>query len=195
MTLHEALLLSGFLEKQASLANPVERRRLLEKKAMSDLCAFGLFKQSNWGEGLKRGLGMGAGIGLGVGVPLFAAGHMLLRDANHQAKDVVRDTRNQAVMTALGLGGAHAMGRGISAAMQPKGFETSFTENNPQTGPYNSYMRTKFNSDESLTQKLAELLLIDDMLESELNKTATDATLIHLLINRSKGADLLRSVQ
>lgn len=182
MSLKDALLLSSYYEKQASLAKSEDKKAFLEKKALSDLCAFGMFKESAFGSQLRRAwpaIRNGVGFGAGLAVPTIAAGSYLVHRAGNQAKDVshsmMTDARNQALMAAAGIGGLGAIRQGIVNAASP------------------SYGYGKYGSDEEFITKLSEFLILDDYLVDTYSKSGSQKDLIHLFINRSKGTDLLRS--
>src|SRR6266542_2552397 len=106
MSLQDALELSSALTDR--LASNPGNDDLQRKRAMVDFLAFGLFKEASFGKGLA--------LGAGLGLPLLGAGHLLLRDARHQGEELVRDARNQALLAALGIGGAQALGGALGGA-------------------------------------------------------------------------------
>src|ERR1700758_4057244 len=95
---------SAALEAKIASASAEAREALQLRKAYVDFTAFGLYKeaQGNFLPALQRGLGWGAGIGL----PLLGGGLLLEHQAKANAEDVINHARNQAMLAALGIGGA-----------------------------------------------------------------------------------------
>jgi hypothetical protein len=171
---------------------------LAQKKAMVDCHAFGLFKQA-WLERLgpeMASLGKGLGWGVGLGLPALGVGHLLATDTRRQGEALIRDARNQALLTAAGLGGAKTLMDTLTGAMQPKTREETSELTFPDTGRLLGHNVLKFSEDASL-RKLAAVMLLDGVLEQQLEKSASDDR--HtveecLLINRSVGTGLLREL-
>jgi hypothetical protein len=172
--LERALETSALLaEKVASARAPSQELR--EKQALADFAAFGLFKQAALDPNLMRGLMFGAGVGL----PALGVGHLLLRDARHQGESLVRDARNQALLTAAGVGGMQALGGLLKRPEPPVSHNVNVTQQ-----PL---------SDE---QKLAAAVMVDDVLEQALESDDADvkhAALVELIRHRSEAAALLRN--
>jgi hypothetical protein len=167
MTLDQALELSSELADRVD-GCPVSaaREQIWRKKAMVDFATFGLFKEANFGKALAWGAGLS--------LPALGAGHLLLRDARRQGEELVRDARNQALLTALGVGGLQALGGALSDG---------------------SWL--KLGADDAPLRKLAALLLIDNLLCHALEKTAADERPDLeecLFINRARGVELLRQL-
>jgi hypothetical protein len=163
LSLQDALELSSTLQQRIAAAPESAADDLRRKKAMVDFFAFGAFKEANFGKGLA--------FGAGLGLPLLGAGHLLLRDARHQGKELVRDARNQALVAALGIGGAQALG-GALGGTEP----------------------LKLSADHAVERKLAALVLVDDLLCGALEKVgAAERPDVEecLFINRAHGVELL----
>lgn len=197
LSLHDMLEAAASLEKRAARESVATTRdALLERKALVDVAAFGLFKRSDWAEALRSAapaLGKGLGWGVGLGVPALAVGHGLLRDARNQAQDVVHDARNQALLTALGVGGMQAAGKGIGALLAPNTFEAE-SSGNYGGDPFSAFQRAKLSADEDASRRLAEFVLLDDFLEARVNATCDKTAAECLVRNRELGAALLREV-
>lgn len=193
MDLRELLDLSEMFEKRAAEAtDPGARTRMLEKKALADVTAFGQFKRALL-ERLPQGLGHGLALGVGAGLPILGAGHLLLRDANAQAKDVTRDARNQVLLSALGVGGMAGLGKGLQSLMQPDTVESTFEDMLPGGGVYRSVNRTKVSAD---LNTLAAVMQLDDFLSSRLDAAQGEDKVAAacFIRNRMAGVDLLRSL-
>lgn len=193
LTLAEALETSAALEERLASA-PDDN--LLRRKAMVDCAAFELFKTANAGiwNAMKTPLAWGAGLGL----PALAVGHTLLRDANNQAQEVVRDARNQALITAAGAGGLFGVGTLLRDRLnRPQNVEETHQVQTPGNDPYTSLKTVKFSEDETV-KKLAAAITVDDVLVKYLEtakgeeKTAAEEC---LLLNRMHGVALLRKLQ
>lgn len=157
-TLAELLATSEALTEKlaASPSDDLRRRRV-----MVDFTAFGMFKQSNFTPAFQKALGWGAGIGL----PLVGGGLILENHARAQAEDLMREARNQALLTGLGLGGTAALASKLSA-----------------------------DESEDL-RKLAAALVLDDVLEKQLASADADekrAIEECLMLNRERGTEILR---
>jgi hypothetical protein len=167
MTLDQALELSSALADRLDRSSvAADREQLSRKKAMVDFTAFGLFKEANFGKALAWGAGLS--------LPALGAGHLLLRDARHQGEELVRDARNQALLTALGVGGLQALGGALSDGSG-----------------------LKLGADDAPLGKLAALVLVDNLLCHALEKSAADERPDLeecLFINRARGAELLRQL-
>jgi hypothetical protein len=165
LSLQDALELSSTLQQRIAAAPESAADDLRRKKAMVDFFAFGAFKEANFGKGLA--------FGAGLGLPLLGAGHLLLRDARRQGEELVRDARNQALLAALGIGGAQALG----GALGTDGL--------------------KLSADQTLSRKLAAVVLIDDVLCRALEKAGADErddVKECLFINRERAVEVLRAL-
>ena len=195
--LRDMLEASDALEKRASRALDASTRDdLLSRKALVDVAAFGLFKQSAWTQQLHKavpGLMKGLGWGVGLGVPALAAGHMLLSDAKNQAKDVVHDARNQVLLGGMGLGGMQALGQGLGRLV-PHRMEASTEQTYPGGDVFSAFHQAKMSSDQAFIEKLAAIVLLDDFLEARVNETRDKTAAECLVLNRELGAALLREV-
>jgi hypothetical protein len=190
LSLQDALELSSALGERLAAAPVSSRDDLRRKKAMVDFVAFGMFKESNF----RNALAWGAGLGL----PALGVGHLLLRDARHQGGELVRDARNQALLTALGIGGVQSLGSALSGALAPSSREELNELTLPSGDQFAGRNVVKLSADRSaLERKLAATLLVDDVLCAELTKNASDqrADLEEcLLLNRQAGIDLLHQL-
>lgn len=175
--LARAIETSILLTEKIAAARPASAE-LLEKRAMADFAAFGLFKQASLSPHLLRGLALGAG----VGIPALGVGHLLLRDARHQGEQLVRDARNQALLTAAGVGTMQGLGELLkSRAQAAPSMPTLPSPQQPM----------------SFEQKLASAILVDDVLEQACELSDPDAkhaALVALAAHRGDAMTLLRSV-
>lgn len=149
---------------------------LLQRSALADFAAFGLFKRAGLEPEALSALQKGLGFGVGVGLPALGVGHMLLRDANHQGRDLVHDARNQALLTAAGVGGMQGLGALLQARM-----------NRPPVPQPPSDLGTQ--------ERLAAAVLVDDVLEAACNEVADNhktAALIELVNHRRDSMKLVR---
>lgn len=173
--LARALETSVLLAEKIASARPASQE-LREKLATADFAAFGLFKRAALDPNLMKGLMFGAG----VGIPALGVGHLLLRDARHQGEGLVRDARNQALLTAAGVGGMQSLGEMLKSRLgKPAGPQAPMPQLDNE-------------------QKLAAAILVDDLLEDGA-MTLTDpgqkhAMLVELVRHRSEAAELLRSL-
>ncbi len=182
-TLLDLLYDSEALEKRASLRSGVEQEALLSKKAMIDIAAFGMFKESAFGQALEHGLGWGVGLGL----PALGVGGLLLNNAKNQAKDVVHDARNQALLTGAGLGTMNAVGQGLGAALQPRNMESTREETYPGGDIFRTLHSMKVSA-------LRDLLILDSELSASVNASKDKTAAECFVLNREKGAALLREI-
>lgn len=138
---------------------------LREHQALVDFDAYGRVKQAGLEEMLslaKRPLAWGVGLGL----PALGVGHALISDAHGQAKDLVRDTRNQALLTAAGIGGMQSLGGLLqAAASRPPARARSMDPVDPG-------------------MRIAADLRVDDLLEDAC-RLGKHAALAHLIRHRS----------
>lgn len=165
-------------EKIASMCAP--NPSLCEKRALADFATFGLFKQSALDPAAISALRRGLGWGVGFGLPALGFGHVLLRDAQRQGDTLIRDARNQALLTAAGIGGMQTLG-GLLKGRSP-------SEPRLASAPLAL----------SPEQKLAAAVLVDDVLEAA-TQQLTDpkekhAALVHLARHRIEATALLRSL-
>jgi hypothetical protein len=184
LTLDEVLDTAGALdERLATVRDPHEQTILEHKKAHVDFAAFGLFKAAHLGQALGD-FGKPLAWGVGLGLPALGVGHALLSDAHRQGDALIENARNQAMLTALGVGGLKALGGAAQSLLAPRG----------PTEPDGF----KLGADRQGLQKLAALLLLDDVLEREF--AAADghekqALAECLFINRAQGTALLRKLR
>jgi len=184
LTLDEVLDTAGALEARlADVRDPPEQATLEHKKAHVDFAAFGLFKAAHLGQALGD-FGKPLAWGVGLGLPALGVGHALISDAHRQGDALIENARNQAMLTALGVGGLKALGGAAQSMLAPRG----------PTEPDGF----KLGADRQERQKLAALLLLDDVLEKEF--AAADvhekqALAECLFINRAQGTTLLRKLR
>jgi hypothetical protein len=183
--LTRALETSVLLAEKVASARPASWS-LREKLALADFAAFGLFKRAAIEPAAMSALQKGLGWGVGLGLPALGVGHVMLGDAKRHSADVLRDARNQALLTAAGVGGMQALGdifRGGPKPAQPTGLGP-MADNAMSPAP-------------DMDQKLAAAIMVDDVLEAacELSDPeAKHAALIQLVLHRSDATRLLRSL-
>lgn len=184
LTLEQALATSARLAEKVASARPADAA-LLERQALADFAAFGMFKRAAIDPAAIAAVQRGLGWGVGLGLPTLGVGHMLLHDARHQGEDLLRDARNQALLTAAGVGGMQALGD----ALRPR----SHTPAQP-TPPAPNFAALPMSGE----QKLAAAILYDDLLEDAAqllaNEGAKHAALVALVQHRVEAARLLRSL-
>jgi hypothetical protein len=180
--------LARVLETSTLLAEKVASARpassaLREKLATADFAAFGLFKTAAFNPEMLSSLQKGLGWGVGLGVPAVAAGHFMMNDAQRHSADVLRDARNQALLTAAGVEGIGALGDMLKK--QPP----------MQHGPQTTLPAAP---QEATPEKLAAAILVDDVLEAAYyqleDEGAKHAALVQLIIHRGEATRLLRSL-
>jgi hypothetical protein len=181
--------LTRAFETSSRLAEKIASARsgntgLREKLALADFATFGLFKQAAIDPAALAALQKGLGWGVGLGIPMLGVGHALTRDARHQAEATIRDARNQALLTAAGVGGMQALGNILKqrAAAVPHHVNVSMMAAPEDVTP----------------AKLAAAILVDDVLEDGYHQlqeeTAKHAMLVQLVRHRSDATHLLRSL-
>jgi hypothetical protein len=168
---------AALAEKRASLrAGDPREASMRERQALMDFGAFSRVKQAGLEETLslaKRPLAWG----LGLGLPALGVGHALISDAHSHAKDLVRDARNQALLTAAGVGGMQSLGGLLQAAVRPRpgpGLE--------QADP---------------GQRLAADMRVDDLLEDACRTgqpSEKHAALVHLIGHRLDAMSVVRRI-
>jgi hypothetical protein len=157
-TLTELLATSEVLTEKLA-AHPSDALR--QRRMMVDFTAFGLFKQGNFWPNMQKALAWGTGVGL----PLVGGGLLLENHARAQAEDLMREARNQALLTAMGVGGAQMLANKLGA------------------------------DETDDLRELAAALLLDDVLEKQYSSApAAEKRAIEecLLQNREHGTEILR---
>lgn len=101
---------------------------------MAKLASIPTMISENLGPSLLKGLGYGAGASL----PVLA----LMSHAKRQTDASVKNLRNQALLSALGIGAAGVGGMALQRKFMPKSVETETTEEGPM-GPFHSIKKTK----------------------------------------------------
>lgn len=190
MTPREALETSVLLAEKVASARPASAA-LLQRAALADFAAFGLFKQAAFDPEALSSLQRGLGWGVGLGIPALGVGHALARDARHQGEGLVRDARNQALLTAAGVGGMQSLSNILSQRMHhdPAAPAAPMEQGPPMPEDPMSQLTPP--------QKLAAAILVDDVLEAACNLAdpiAKHAALVLLVRHRTKSASLLRSL-
>jgi len=180
------------LETSVLLAEKIASSRsenptLREKLALADFAAFGLFKRAALDPAALSSLQRGLGWGVGLGIPALAAGHMFLNDARDHSGEVLRDARNQALITAAGVGGMQALGEAFKRKPQPSQHNVNVSM--PQQ-PEQPQLDDQ--------QRLAAAIMVDDVLEAACSQlsdpVAKHAALVELIKHRSEATNLLRSL-
>lgn len=191
LTLVQALDTSTALAERIAEAQDVRVRADLERrKADVDFTAFDLFKQGGL-EGVAQHLAKPLAWGVGLGLPALGVGHMMMRDARHQTEQTINHARNQALIAALGLGGANA----IKGLMAPNQREETNELTLPE-GNFGSRNVVKLSAD-SLLQKLAAAVLLDNVITEQYNTSANNektALAEYLYLNRIHGTSLLKEL-
>lgn len=175
MRFHEAFETSRFLAEKVASAPASRVGALRARQAVVDFTTFGLFKQGAIDpQSLARGLGWGVGLGL----PALGVGHLLAHDARRQGEHLMEHARNQALMTAAGVGGMQALGELLKQRQVTTGMAPAV----PSLGD---------------DQKLAAAVLVDDILErtyAQGDASTKQATLTALFVHRHESTELLRSL-
>ena len=178
MTLVDVIRASvALVEKRASIGREDPRAdELRERQAMLDFGAYARVKQAGLEETLalaRRPLAWGIGLGL----PALGVGHALISDAHSHAKDLVRDARNQALLTAAGVGSMQSLGGLLQSAVHPRA--------QPDPGSVDPM------------QRLAADMRVDDLLEDACRVGATPekyAALVHLIGHRLDAMRVVRRI-
>lgn len=178
MALVDAFQTSSLLvEKIASTRS--DSGALRQKLAMADFAAFGMFKRAALDPAALSALQKGLGWGVGLGLPALGVGHLLARDTRHQGESLVRDARNQALLTAAGVGGMKALGGMLGSRFG--GGATPAPMQMPQQ------------ADDPT--KIAAAIMVDDVLEATHDQgddTTKHAALVQLIIHRGRAMELVR---
>lgn len=178
MTLVDIIRASAALaEKRATLGREDPRsNELRERQAMFDFGAYARVKEAGLEETMalaRRPLAWG----LGLGLPALGVGHALIADAHSHAKDLVRDARNQALLTAAGVGGMQSLGGLLQSAVRPRA-----QPDQESIDPM---------------QRLAADMRVDDLLEDACRVGASPekhAALVHLIGHRLDAMRVVRGI-
>jgi hypothetical protein len=162
------------------------------KQALADFATFGLFKRAAIDPGAISALQKGLGWGVGLGVPALGVGHMLMNRAHEHSADILRDARNQALMTAAGVGGMQALGEMLKRPPHAQQHRVDVNMPQPPQAPPQLEAPPQLDPE----QKLAAHIMVDDVLEDGCN-LLTDpaekhAALVQLIRHRCEGTRLLR---
>lgn len=178
--------LARSLETSILLAEKIASARpasiaLRERAALADFATFGLFKAAALDPAALSSLQRGLGWGVGLGLPALGVGHALLGDARRHSESILRDARNQALLTAAGVEGIHSLGGMLRQ---------------PPQGPA-SAGEIKAATALNLEQRLAAAILVDDVLEAACDlpdERAKSAALVQLVLHRVDATRLLRGM-
>ncbi len=178
MTLVDVIRASVALaEKRAALRREDPKSdELRERQAVFDFGAYARVKEAGLAETMalaRRPLAWG----LGLGLPALGVGHALISDAHSHAKDLVRDARNQALLTAAGVGGMQALGGLLQSTVRPRA--------QPDQGSVDPM------------QRLAADMCVDDLLEDTYRIGAVSekhAALVHLIGHRLDAMRVVRGI-
>lgn len=178
-----ALETSALLAEKVASARPASTA-LRERLATADFAAFGLFKAAGIDPGALSALQRGLGWGVGLGLPALGVGHMLAKDVHHQGHALIRDARNQALLTAAGVGGMQALGEMLKKTPHPIRHDVNVSL---PAAP-----------EDVTPEKVAAAILIDDVLEAAYHESmdpdAKHAVLLHLIRHRGEASHLLRGL-
>lgn len=168
---------AALAEKRASIRRGDPREvDLRERQAVFDFGAYGHVKAA----GLEETLSLARkplAWGLGLGLPALGVGHALISDAHSHAKDLVRDARNQALLTAAGVGGMQSLGGLLQSAVRPRA-QFDHGSNDPM-------------------QRLAADMRVDDLLEDACrlgDAAQKHAALVHLIGHRLDAMRVVRGI-
>jgi hypothetical protein len=185
-----ALETSVLLAEKVASARPASAD-LLMKQALADFATFGLFKRAAIDPHAISALQKGLGWGVGLGVPALGVGHMLMNRAHEHSADILRDARNQALMTAAGVGGMQALGEMLKKRPHPVQHNVNVTAPQPPMPQLEEPQQPL-----DLEQKLAAHIMVDDVLEDGCNlfvdPAEKHAALVQLIRHRCEGTRLLR---
>lgn len=166
---------SRLLAEKVASARPASAE-LRERQALADFAAFGLFKRAALDPAALASLRKGLGWSIGLSLPALGVGHLLARDARHQGEELIRDARNQALLTAAGVGGMQALG----GLLQARGTRPAPTPPTMSDDP----------------TKIAAAIMVDDLLEDSVTQLADarhkHAALVQLIIHRGDSMRLVR---
>lgn len=174
-TVYRALKQAEVLEKYAAAQIQDE---VLELKSAQALDILQFLKEASKGEVLKQlvgkvpeGVRKGLAYGAGAMVPVTAGGAYLAHRAGEEAKDTASHIRNQALMTALGVGGVGAGLMGLHRALTPsKQTSVSYGMTPEGMRPMHAHinkMGAVRETDEQLIEKLATVSYLDVILEAQ----------------------------
>lgn len=184
-----ALETSILLAEKVASARPASPD-LRSRQALADFATFGLFKRAAIDPAALSALQRGLGWGVGLGVPALGIGHMLLGDAQRHSGEVLRDARNQALMTAAGVGGMQALGEMLKRPPHPIQHNVNVTAPASPTLPAAP--------EEATPDKLAAHIMVDDVLEAACDVLddvdAKHAALVSLVRHRCEGTRMLRGL-
>lgn len=160
---------------------------------LADFATFGLFKRAAIDPAALSSLQRGLGWGVGLGLPALGVGHALLGDAKRHSGEVLRDARNQALLTAAGVGGMQAFGEMLKRPPHPQQHNVNVTG-----APAPAMPAPPEGPPLDPEQKLAAAILVDDVLEAAsegpYDRGTKHAALVQLVLHRTDATRLLRSL-
>lgn len=137
-------------------------------------------------EKVPQGVRTGLAYGAGAAIPATAGGAYLLHRGGEEAKDTATHIRNQALLTALGVGGVGAGLMGVHRALSP----------NQQISGHK--ISSAQDTDEVLIEKLATVGYLDVILEEQEKHGTTSALQQDAMecrrLNAEHGMDLLQQM-
>lgn len=195
LSFQQAFATSVSLAEKIASARPerVNGPTLRERQALADFATFGLFKRAAIDPAALSSLQRGLGWGVGLGLPALGVGHALLGDAQRHSGQVLRDARNQALLTAAGVGGMQAFGEMLKKPPHPQQHQVNVNVPQP-LGPAAMAESPALDPE----QKLAAAILVDDVLEAAsegpYDSGTKHAALVQLVLHRTDATRLLRSL-
>ena len=167
---------------------------LRERQVLADFATFGLFKRAALDPAALSSLQRGLGWGVGLGLPALGVGHALLGDAKRHSADVLRDARNQALLTAAGVGTMQGLGELLKRPPHPQQHQVNVNMPQPPAPPAAMPEGPPLDPE----QKLAAAILVDDVLEAAsegpYDNGTKHAALVQLVLHRTDATRLLRSL-
>ena len=157
-TVHRMLKQAQVLEKYAST---VVQNTALELKSAQALDLLQYIKEASKLDAAKaliekvpQGVRKGLAYGAGAAIPATAGGAYLLHRGGEEAKDTATHIRNQALITALGVGGVGAGLMGVHRALTPN-------------QPTLHRKTAEVQAEETLIEKLATVGFLEIILEEQ----------------------------
>ena len=177
----QALETSTLLAEKVASARPASTD-LRQRRALADFATFGLFKRAAIDPAALSALQRGLGWGVGLGIPALGVSHLMTRDVKNQAEDLMREARNQALLTSAGVGGMQALGDLVKKLPQRIRHTVDMPAAPEDASPF----------------KIAAAIMVDDVLEDGCHLLSDPmlkhAMLVQLIVHRSDATNLLRSL-